>query len=215
MKSWLVAHRGASYFEKENTLAAIKRAAQFDAGYIEIDIRVTKDNVAVLFHDASLENQKISKTNYGDLKKLDNDLLTLRELDEAITNEKFFVELKSKKSAHFVAPFLLKHTESFACSFLPGALLELSKNGVDTSRLYLAQHGYPIKIIENAQKYGFGGISMSKWFLAPWSYYRIKKRGINLFVYTVNNKTWARLLHSLSEDIKICSDRIDNLKELK
>jgi len=215
MKPWLVAHRGASHFEKENTLAAIKKSSKFKAGYIEIDIRVTQDNVAVLFHDASVKDRKISMTNYSDLKKLDKDLLTLEELDKAITNEIFFVELKSKKSADFVAPFLIKHAESFACSFLPSALLALSKNGVDKSRMYLAQHGYPIKIIENTQKHGFGGISMSKWFLAPWSYYRIKKRGLNLFVYTVNNKTWARLLHSLSDDIKICSDRIDILKELK
>ncbi len=214
MKPWLVAHRGASYFEKENTIAAIKRAANFNAGYIEIDIRVTKDNVAVLYHDASVGGNRISRTNFIELKKLDTDLLTLRELGQAITTERFFVELKSKKSAEFVAPFLKKHTESFACSFLPNALLALSKHGIDNSRMYLAQHGYPIKIIENTQKYGFGGISMSKWFLAPWSYYRIKKKGLRLFVYTVNSRSWARLIRYLSKDIKICSDRIDLLKEL-
>ena len=214
MKPWLVAHRGASYFEKENTIAAIKRAANFNAGYIEIDIRVTKDNVAILYHDASVGGNKISRTNFIELKKLDTDLLTLRELEQAITTERFFVELKSKKSAEFVASFLKNHPESFACSFLPNALLALSKHGIDKSRMYLAQHGYPIKIIENTQKYGFGGISMSKWFLAPWSYYRIKKKGLRLFVYTVNSRSWARLIRYLSKDIKICSDRIDLLKEL-
>ena len=214
MKPWLVAHRGASFFEKENTLAAIVRAKEFSASFIEIDIRVTKDNVAILFHDASVGDLVISKTNFLELKLKDPSIISLEELDAATTDEKFFVELKTKKSAAHVAKFLKKHNDSYACSFLSSALIELAENGIDKSRMYLSQHGYPIKLLEKAVNHGFGGVSINKWFLAPWNYFRFRKAGLKIFVYTVNSKLWAAVLHSLSSEVYICSDRIDKLKNL-
>jgi glycerophosphoryl diester phosphodiesterase len=214
MKPWLVAHRGASFFEKENTLPAILRAKEFGAPLVEIDIRVTKDNIAILFHDSAVEGLAISKTNFAKLRDKDPSITTLKELDAAVTNEKFFVELKSKKSAFHVAEFLKKHPDSYACSFLSSALEELATFEIDKSRMYLSQHGYPIKLLEKIINQGFGGVSINKWFLAPWDYFRFRKAGLNIFVYTVNSKIWARMIHFLSSEIMICSDRIDKLKDL-
>ncbi len=50
----IIAHRGASAEKPENTLAAFRRALALEADGIELDARVTKDGVAVVFHDASL-----------------------------------------------------------------------------------------------------------------------------------------------------------------
>ena len=46
-----VAHRGASGSAPENTLAALRLAADFGATWVEIDATVTADGVAVLHHD--------------------------------------------------------------------------------------------------------------------------------------------------------------------
>jgi glycerophosphoryl diester phosphodiesterase len=51
----LTAHRGASAYAPENTLAAIRRALDMKAPRIEIDVRLTKDRVAVLLHDRTLD----------------------------------------------------------------------------------------------------------------------------------------------------------------
>ena len=51
----LVAHRGFSTQYPENTMAAINGAINANAKYIEIDIQLTKDKQAVLFHDRDLE----------------------------------------------------------------------------------------------------------------------------------------------------------------
>lgn len=70
-----IAHRGASYYAPENSLAAIRLAAELGADGAECDIQLTRDNQIVLWHDGNTERltgQKleISKTNWSDLKNL-------------------------------------------------------------------------------------------------------------------------------------------------
>ncbi|MBB5936029.1 glycerophosphodiester phosphodiesterase [Streptomyces zagrosensis] len=50
-----VAHRGNPYEQRENTLASIRSALRAGADAVEIDVRVTRDNVPVLLHDATLK----------------------------------------------------------------------------------------------------------------------------------------------------------------
>jgi glycerophosphoryl diester phosphodiesterase len=54
-KKTLVAHRGASAYAPEHTLAAYKLAIEMGADYVEQDLAVTKDGVLICLHDASLE----------------------------------------------------------------------------------------------------------------------------------------------------------------
>ncbi|MFW6319021.1 MAG: glycerophosphodiester phosphodiesterase family protein [Bacillota bacterium] len=74
----IIAHRGASVDAPENTLAAIELALEDEADAIEIDVRLTKDNVPVLIHDATLtrttddtENTPVSSLTYDELLAYD------------------------------------------------------------------------------------------------------------------------------------------------
>jgi glycerophosphoryl diester phosphodiesterase len=51
----LVAHRGASAYAPEHTIAAYTLAMQQHADFVEQDLAVTKDGVLVCIHDLSLE----------------------------------------------------------------------------------------------------------------------------------------------------------------
>jgi glycerophosphoryl diester phosphodiesterase len=50
-----VAHRGASAYAPEHTLAAYKLAIEMGADYVEQDLAVTRDGVLICLHDGSLE----------------------------------------------------------------------------------------------------------------------------------------------------------------
>ncbi|MGZ8578333.1 MAG: glycerophosphodiester phosphodiesterase, partial [Actinomycetota bacterium] len=51
----MVAHRGASAEVPENTLAAFERAVEVGADAVEFDVRLTRDGVAVVMHDADVD----------------------------------------------------------------------------------------------------------------------------------------------------------------
>jgi glycerophosphoryl diester phosphodiesterase len=50
-----VAHRGASAYAPEHTLAAYRLAIEQGADFVEQDLAVTSDGVLICLHDASLE----------------------------------------------------------------------------------------------------------------------------------------------------------------
>lgn len=49
-----IAHRGASVDAPENTLAAVRRAIEEDADFVEVDVRRTRDGALVVIHDDTL-----------------------------------------------------------------------------------------------------------------------------------------------------------------
>ncbi len=50
----IVAHRGSSGTAPENTMAAFRQAIRYGADAIELDVRLTRDEELVVFHDAHL-----------------------------------------------------------------------------------------------------------------------------------------------------------------
>lgn len=71
----IIAHRGASAEQPENTLAAFHRALALKVDGIELDVHVTRDNVAVVFHDDDLrrltgERGRLAARTWRELQKL-------------------------------------------------------------------------------------------------------------------------------------------------
>src|SRR5919206_1649310 len=50
----VIAHRGASGYEYENSRAAFRRAVMLDADGIELDVHATLDGVIVVHHDPEI-----------------------------------------------------------------------------------------------------------------------------------------------------------------
>jgi glycerophosphoryl diester phosphodiesterase len=55
----VVAHRGASAYERENTLDAFRLAAVLGADWVELDVRTTVDGVLVVHHDPHLGDDRV------------------------------------------------------------------------------------------------------------------------------------------------------------
>ncbi|MCS7078461.1 MAG: glycerophosphodiester phosphodiesterase [Chloracidobacterium sp.] len=61
-----IAHRGASAYAPEHTLAAYRLALEQGADYVEPDLQLTKDGVLVCLHDATLERTTNVRKVYPD-----------------------------------------------------------------------------------------------------------------------------------------------------
>lgn len=60
----ITAHRGASGYAPENTLASVKKALEIGVDRIEIDVQQTLDGVVVLLHDKTLDRTTNGKGFY-------------------------------------------------------------------------------------------------------------------------------------------------------
>ncbi|MFF2482981.1 glycerophosphodiester phosphodiesterase [Paenibacillus sp. NPDC058071] len=70
------AHRGASAYCPENTMAAFEKGLALGATGIETDVQMTRDGRLVLIHDEKLSrtaglDDYVANVDYNDLKKLD------------------------------------------------------------------------------------------------------------------------------------------------
>ena len=73
--TWVIAHRGASAEEQENTLPAFERAIELGADYVEFDVQAACDGGLVVFHDLTLDRLTPAR---GPLRR--RPLAELREL---------------------------------------------------------------------------------------------------------------------------------------
>lgn len=72
----IIAHRGASAYAPENTMAAFRKAADMGAPEVETDVCFTRDEKVLLFHDRTLD-----RTTDGSGSPADYTLAELKELD--------------------------------------------------------------------------------------------------------------------------------------
>jgi glycerophosphoryl diester phosphodiesterase len=63
----IVAHRGASKIERENTLEAFRMAKTLGADMVELDVRRTVDGVLIVHHDAWINGEAIITMRAEDL----------------------------------------------------------------------------------------------------------------------------------------------------
>ncbi|MBX7257837.1 MAG: hypothetical protein K1Y02_15860 [Candidatus Hydrogenedentes bacterium] len=72
----VIAHRGASAYAPENTLAAFRKAHELGADWFELDCTLTKDGKIVVIHDGTLKrttgvDKPVEALTMAELKKLD------------------------------------------------------------------------------------------------------------------------------------------------
>ena len=114
----LIAHRGASDAAPENTLAAVKKALQSQADFIEVDVHQTKDGAVILMHDATVNRTTngqgaIANLTLAEIKKLDAGLWydsayrhervpTLNEILQLVKGQKkLLIEIKKGQNGFY------------------------------------------------------------------------------------------------------------------
>ncbi len=72
----IIAHRGASLVAPENTITAFKQALEVGADGIEFDVRLSRDGIPVVIHDATLQRTglvegQVAELTANDLEEID------------------------------------------------------------------------------------------------------------------------------------------------
>ena len=101
----VIAHRGASGYEYENSRAAFRRAVMLDADGVELDIHATRDGTIVVHHDPeipgvgpiaelSLDQARLVRIRNGETLPL------LSEVLDLLYDRDVWIEVKSLPVAH-------------------------------------------------------------------------------------------------------------------
>lgn len=148
----IIAHRGASAYAPENTLAAFKLALQQGADGIELDAKLSSDGHVVVIHDQTVDRTtpfhgKVGDFRLAELRKMDagshfdiafkgEPIPTLEEVFKAVgqltytnvelTNYASPTDPLPEKVAELVRQFKLAHRVIFS-SFSPIALLRIRR----------------------------------------------------------------------------------------
>ena len=110
----IVGHRGCRIVDQNNTLEAFEKALAVGAEMVEMDLRKTRDDVLVVFHDRDIKGVRIRGNLYEDMAALANEsglvLPVLEEVLEKLENRaQIIVELKESGYEEKAMVTLLKH----------------------------------------------------------------------------------------------------------
>ena len=105
----VIAHRGASAYEPENTLRAFALAIEQGAQMIELDLHATRDEQVVVIHDFTLDHTTnltgpVNQLTLAEIKKADagkgERVPTLDEtLDLTLGKARLYLEIKDPRAA--------------------------------------------------------------------------------------------------------------------
>ena len=146
-----IGHRGASGHERENTLAAFRRAAELGAEMWELDTQMTADGVVVISHDDHLErvfakDLYISQMSFAELRAIVPDVPSFEEVAELgrATGCGLYVELKRPGTGPVCWQHLKEMNQRFAClgSFDVQQVRELREMGCDFPLSVLIRIGH-------------------------------------------------------------------------
>lgn len=218
----VIAHRGASAYAPENTLAAFELAARQGADMIELDVQRSADGVLVIFHDDTTKRwdgrtRLASECTLAELLALDIGGAKVATLAETCVfarehSMRMNVELKGAGFGAEVAHMLrAERVEELVLisSFVETALMEFAAASPALPRAYLMGTDTYNPIVRAREAWPFGALERTgsaAWHpayelpmlttLIP----RVRKAGFQVNVWTVDDVGWMRKLVALDAE---------------
>lgn len=228
----ILAHRGLALHSGENTLQAFHDAWDTGARYLETDVRLTADGIVVAAHDDLLTRatgiaRKISETNFADLDELldrDHQVPRLVDLLEAFPDAMWNIDVKSDDALSATAAVIHQaglERRVLLANFDAHRAKELETLLPESARSLPA---YKVAMVCAMLKLGLDRVAQQTLrgydavqapvrhrhvnVLSPRVIAGLKRLGIEVHVWTVNDPTEMRRLLRLGVD-GIFTDRVD------
>ncbi len=218
----VIAHRGASAYETENSLAAFRLARAQGADGVELDVHVTADGMPVVHHDPVVAGQSIAASRWADLEGIElangETLPTLvAALDTLGADLGAYVEVKHLAPEHDGA--LLEVLQQCPApdncrvhSFDHALVRRLRERnaGLRVGILAVARPVSPFIALEDAR----AGVLWQQESLVDAALVEgAHQRGYSVFAWTVDEPERMRELLAMNVDA-ICSNRPDVAREV-
>lgn len=212
------AHRGASGYAPENTLAAFQKAVDLGADGVELDIQLTKDDQIVVIHDEMIDRtsdgkgwvkdynlEELRAFNYNRTKPeyKHADIPTMREVFELLKPTGLFINIEIKTGVVFyekIEEKILALTkemgmEDRVCysSFNHYTVTRIHELKPDAEVGFLYADG-PIDMPSYGVKHGVNALHPALYNLQYDGFVKeCKEKGLKLNVWTVNERPYMEM----------------------
>jgi glycerophosphoryl diester phosphodiesterase len=195
----VIGHRGAAGLAPENTVAAIRKAIEVAVDEVEVDVRVAKDNIAVLHHDpylsyASGRSLVVKEHTLDELRQPKPDLATLGEAIEVVNKHcPLILEVKPDEPTEPIIATVRHYFQQgwrgehfrFA-SFSQSTLLALH-SAIPEIPVIVNERWSGVRANLRARQLGTKRIAMNQRWLWSGFIRAVSHGGYQLSAYTLNN----------------------------
>jgi glycerophosphoryl diester phosphodiesterase len=220
----IVAHRGASAYEPENTVRSFERAFQLGADFVELDVRLSEDGWLVVIHDQAVDRTTngsglVRDLTLNKLKALDagkgEKIPTLTEVLERFreTKHRFFVEVKEPGLEEKLLDTIIGHEAEDSVvitSFYHTVLRKIRemRKDIKCGAIFACQPVNPEKLAIAAE----ASILLPKLqYVNAEMVSRAHKNNLSIIPWPINDKDDAKKMINLDVD-GIVTDKPDILK---
>lgn len=216
----IIAHRGASAEQPENTLAAFRGALALEVDGIELDVRVTRDGVPVVFHDNPLRRLTgtaghLAGKTWAELRSLRvrgresiPRLVDVLRLTRGLAVVQ--IELKSGPVAPVVRAIKTARAADWVilASFDHRLVVEARKLAPTIPRMLISEGRVaPALLVRRLAACGATGLSVNQRAVRSAAWVRhFQMRGYAVWVWTVNDLLLARRLAGWGVDALLGDD---------
>lgn len=200
----IIGHRGARGLAPENTIASLQKALEHHVDMVEFDLRVTRDGVVVLHHNAKLvdpngQKHRIADHEYKELKQHKPDLATFKEVLAAIGQKiPLYIEVKPHVQTEPIIKIIKNYDRPknvWLGSKSQKTLLELHAALPDIPKIVIEPWS-GVRAGRRARQVNTKLVGMNQHWLWWGFITSVKHSGWQLYAYPLNNpakaKRWAK-----------------------
>ncbi len=218
-KFLLIAHRGASAYEPENTIRAFRKALEMGADAIELDVRQSADGAIVVVHDEDLKRiagieKRVKECTYSELAQVrvfgSEPIPRLEEVLSEFGNKiPLFIEVKEAGFEDKLVSLIRQHhvqDNVLIISFLYDVLARIKE--IDPSiEIGLLTYRSPLPIREGKKLNAFAILPRYN-VITPRTVQELRAHGFRIYVWTINDTALALRVIGYGVD-GIATDRPD------
>jgi len=213
----IIAHRGASGYEPENTLRSFRRALEMGAGWVELDVHTAAGGELIVFHDDRLDRRTdgtglVADRSLAYIRSLDagegEKIPLLGEVMDLISGRAGInIELKGERTALPVAALLSERIRDGGWN--PEWILVSSFNHSELTEFKARRPEIPLgALFGNAPacldsvKYQMGcySVHVARNSVTNVTVEEAHRLGMKVFVYTVNRRRDMERMKDLEVD---------------